>query len=97
MKSHETRRCQQKESSYLCPPTTLIIPVSVLAYVCCVLFFNLFGICVLVLGVAILLLGKIFWIVYNAGAVVPEVKFCLSQAFYHETSSWVFQIFVTSL
>ena len=25
-----------------------------------------------VLGVAILLLGKIFWLVYNAGAVVPE-------------------------
>ena len=41
MKSHGTRRCQQKESSYLCPPTTLIIPVSVLAYVCCVFFFNL--------------------------------------------------------
>jgi hypothetical protein len=45
-------------------------------------FLTFFGICVLVLGVAILLLGKIFWIVYNAGAVVPEVKFYLSQAFY---------------
>ena len=41
MKSHETRRCQQKESAYLCPPTTLIIPV-VLAYVCYVLFFDIF-------------------------------------------------------
>ena len=28
--------------------------------------------CCVVLGVAILLLGKIFWLVYNAGVVVPE-------------------------
>ncbi len=49
----------------------------------CFVFLTFFGIGAPVLGVAILLLGKIFWIVYNAGAVVPEVKFYLSQASHH--------------